>query len=146
MEQLFKSLPEVLQAVGRAPATDEALVFAAWRRCAGEALGSRTTPQQFFEKRLVISVADETWRRHLEDLSPQMIARLNALLGDGTVRFIEFRIDPRPATARIETAEDQPLTADPMLTSAAAAITDEQLRQRFLEAAASCLSKKEHGR
>ena len=41
---------------------------------------------------LVISVADVTWKRHLEDLSPQMVAKINALLPAGTVRRIEFRV------------------------------------------------------
>jgi hypothetical protein len=43
----------------------------------------------------VIGVTDETWRRHLEDLSPQMVAKISGLLTDGVVKRIDFRIDAR---------------------------------------------------
>ena len=94
MEQLFSAIPAVLKELGSNAEADEAIAFAAWKRCAGELLSTRTAPVEFFENRLVIAVADKTWQRHLEDLSPQMLVKLNDALGQGTVKFIEFRIDP----------------------------------------------------
>jgi hypothetical protein len=146
MEQLFKSLPNILRSVGTDTSTDEAIAFAAWRRCAGEALGARTRPLQFFEKRLVVAVADETWRRHLEDLGAQMVARLNAELGDGSLRFIEFRVDPSAVPTRRSGPEPENVVNDPEMDSAAAAITDETLREGFLQTASSCLNKTKNGR
>ena len=93
MEQLFSAIPAVLKNLEPNPEADKAIVFAAWKRCSGELLSARTTPVDFSENRLVIAVADKTWQRHLEELSPQMLVKLNDYLGRGTVRFIEFRVN-----------------------------------------------------
>ena len=144
MEQLFGALSDVLSGLGPSSETDEALAFVAWGRCAGEQLNARTKPIEFFEKRLVVAVKDLTWRRHLEELSPQLIAKLNAVLGDGRVRFIEFRIEPsavkepirKPAHAR-DRGE-----VSPSISAAAEAISNDALREQFLDAASSCLGPK----
>lgn len=93
MQQLFGAISEILAGLKTDGQVDQALVFAAWKRCAGELLSTRTAPLEFVENRLVVAVADETWRRHLEDLSPQMLVKINESLGHGTVKRIEFRIN-----------------------------------------------------
>src|SRR6187549_3709000 len=93
MERLFASIPGALNALGHNAKIDEAMVFAAWRSCAGEMLNERTAAAEFFENRLVVAVTDKTWQRHLEELSPQILVKLNGRLEQGTVRFIEFVID-----------------------------------------------------
>lgn len=145
MEQVFGAIPLVLNGLASNGDVDEAVVFAAWKRCAGELLNERTTAIEFFENRLIVAVADKTWQRHLEDLSPQMLYKINSSLGDGTVRFIEFRIDQRALNASreqkaalTETAKAQ---VSPALTKAAEAISDEALRQQFLDAAAEYLER-----
>ena len=141
MEQLFGALSDVLAGLGPNSETDEALAFIAWGRCAGEQLKDRTKPVSFFEKRLVVAVKDLTWRRNLEELSPQLIAKLNAVLGEGMVRFIEFRIDPSALQERIEKPADARDRRDvsPAVSAAAESISDTDLRERFLDAASSCL-------
>ncbi len=147
MEQLFGAIPTVLSGLASNDAVDEAVVFAAWKRCAGELLRMRTAPVDFFENRLIVAVSDETWARHLEDLSPQMLVRLNAALGQGTVKFIEFRIneaavnDARAVKVSTEIAENTSMEVSPSLTAAAEAIADENLREQFLSAANSYLAK-----
>jgi len=107
----------------------------------------RTAPLEFFENRLVIAVSDQTWRRHLEELSPLMLAKINGSLDQGSVTFIEFRIDAAAVkTARkIEkaAADDIPVEPPPSLTTAADAIADENLRKHFLSAAASYLARQD---
>ncbi len=92
MEQLFSTIPAVLKNLDSNAQADQAVAFTVWKRCAGELLSTRTTPVEFSANRLVIAVADKTWQRNLEDLSPQMLVKLNDYLGQGTVRFIEFRV------------------------------------------------------
>lgn len=92
MEQLFSAIPAVLKNLVPNAEADKAIVFAAWKRGSGELLSARTTPLGFAENRLVIAVADKTWQRNLEELSPQMLVKINDYLGQGTVRFIEFRV------------------------------------------------------
>ena len=93
MEQLFSAIPAVLKNLTPNPEADKAIVFAAWKRCSGEMLSDRTTPLDFAGNRLVIAVADKTWQRNLENLSPQMLVKLNDYLGQGTVKFIEFCVE-----------------------------------------------------
>jgi hypothetical protein len=92
MEQLFGAIPSVIKGLDANAKADEAVAFAAWRHCAGEMLSARTAPVEFSKNRLVIAVADKIWQRHLEHLSPQLLAKLNAFLGQQTVTFIEFQI------------------------------------------------------
>ena len=145
MEQVFGAIPSVLNGLASNGDVDEAVVFAAWKRCAGELLNDRTSAIEFFENRLIIAVVDETWRRHLEDLSPQMLYKINSSLGDGTVKFIEFRIDERAVDAFREhkTASEEKAAPEvsQSLTKAAEAISDVALRRQFLNAAAEYLER-----
>lgn len=148
MERIFGTIPAVLSGLGANDSATEAVVFAGWRRSAGEMLSERTAPVEYFEDRLVIAVDDATWQRHLEDLAPQMLARINGSLGLGTVRFIEFRIDPaalknapNKRAKRTKAAEERgPIS--PSLIDAANGIADEALRESFLDAAAVYLADK----
>ena len=149
MEQVFRAIPSVVNGLASNGDVDEAVVFAAWKRCAGELLNDRTSATEFFENRLVVAVTDRTWQRHLEDLSPQMLYKINSSLGDGTVRFIEFRVDEKavdaarePKTALKETAATE---VSPSLVKAAEAISDVALRQKFLGAAAEYLERQKQG-
>jgi predicted nucleic acid-binding Zn ribbon protein len=91
MEQLFAAIPAIVKGLEPNKVVTEAMIFAAWDQIAGEQIRSRTKPLTFNNKRLVVGVEDETWRRNLEALAAQMLAKLNKSLGDGTVSFIEFR-------------------------------------------------------
>ena len=94
---------------------------------------------------LVVAVEDSMWRRHLEELSPQMVARINGQLGDGILRFIEFRVQPKTfedarqndlASAAFKAAE-----VPSAINLAAQSIADLRLRKVFLEAATEYLAK-----
>src|SRR6184192_3946691 len=93
MEQLFAALPQLLKELGPNHAVEEQIVFAAWRRLAGEMLNERTKSLEYFENKLVVAVEDQNWQRNLESLAPEMVAKLNAATEQGTVKYIEFRID-----------------------------------------------------
>lgn len=149
MEQIFGSIPAVLGGFDASVAVDEAMAIAAWNVVAGDLLRERTVPVGFGEARLIIAVEDNTWKRHLEDLSPQMLAKLNARLGQGTVRFIEFQID---RNALVKAREDRqaaaarapkPPKAAASLQNAAKAIADDELREHFLAAAATYLERQD---
>ena len=147
MERLFGAIPAVLSSVGSSAETREAIVFAAWKNCAGDLLNERTAALEFFEDRLIVAVADETWRRHLEDLCPQMLAKINQRLGQGTVTFIEFVIDAHAAKKRdVEQSEVEINAAaniDSSLVNASEAIADDELRRQFISTAAVYLARQE---
>ena len=153
MDDLIKALPKLLRAAGDAEEVLEAAAFAAWRRAAGEALRGCAVPFRLYRKTLVISVPDATWRKQLEQMSPQLLFRLNSLLGQALVTYVEFRVDPQTVSderarlrqsqyERFERDEDA-LSRARELGEAASAIRDEDLRRRFLLAAGSCMNRRD---
>lgn len=153
MEELIQSLPKLLRAAGEAEEVLEAAAFVAWRRVAGEALRGCAVPFRLYRKTLVVAVPDTTWRKQLEAISGQLIFRLNSLLGQAVVTYIEFRIDQKTVKAeraRIRVAhvvtaeeEEQAIKEAGALRAAASAIRDEDLRRRFLIAAGSYMNAQE---
>jgi hypothetical protein len=91
----------------------------------------------------------------LEAVSGQLLFRLNSLLGQAVVTYIEFRVDPttvRDERRKLNHEVDHEAqkrraleSASGQVLAAAEAITDEQLRQRFLLAAGSCIDRRENG-
>jgi hypothetical protein len=124
------------KALGQIPPSDELvekIVIAAWKPAVGEALWMRTRPFRFFKSLLIVSVPSVAWRRELHHLQKEILDKLNALLGKGIVRALEFRVDPdfdkdqQPPLSRESTlpeeAVDLPLEKikDPELARALAA-------------------------
>jgi hypothetical protein len=152
MEDLFKALPKLLRAAGESEEVSEAVALAAWRRVAGEGLRGCAVPFRLYRKTLVVAVPDATWRKQLEQMSPQLIFRLNSLLGQALVTYVEFRIDRQTVNeerARLNESrheqleqEEDALRRAGELDEAANAIHDETLRRRFLLAAGSCMNRR----
>lgn len=143
MEPLFSTFPDILREVNAAPEVLESLVFAAWPAAVGDLVEKRTRPLRFDAKRLVVAVADKTWKVHLEDLAGQILAKLNKLCGNGSVAFVEFKIEPeaalRKAQRETSMAIGNEISND--LRVAAAKIEDADLRRTFIDAAAVYLSR-----
>lgn len=154
MQDLFRTLPKLLRKAGNSREVREAVVFAAWRRVAGKSLCEHSVPFRLEEKRLVVAVKDKIWKRHLEkELAGQMIFKLNSILGQAEVTFIDFQIDERTVfeqrklTRKLDFSEEKlEETAldevSPKLRHRADLIKDDDLRYQFLLAAGSCLAKK----
>jgi len=154
MDDLFKSIPKVLRAAGLAPEVAEAAAMAAWRRAAGEGLRWNAVPFRLYQKTLVVAVPDAGWQKQLEGMSGQLLFRINSMLGQAVVTFIEFRVDPKTVEKhrqivgrqKDDHAEQEQLalrTARGKLKLAAKSIKDDALRHRFLIAAGSCLNRLE---
>lgn len=154
MNELFRALPALLKEMGDNEPLREAVIFAAWRKIAGEGLKEKAVPFRLYQKHLVVAVESEMWKRHLESLSGQMIFKINSALGQAQVTFIEFRVDEE--SIREERAKHRKNLMDveelreialekvtPKLRAAADAIKDDNLRYQFLLAAGSALAQKE---
>ncbi|HYG08448.1 MAG TPA: DUF721 domain-containing protein [Pyrinomonadaceae bacterium] len=156
MDDLIRALPNLLRAAGDAEEVAEAAAMVAWRRVAGEALRGQAVPFRLHRKLLVVAVPDTAWQKQLEQISGQLLFRLNSLLGQAVVTYIEFRVDP--ATVRAERArigqadfdhaahERRALLQSRPLAEAADAIQDEDLRRRFLLAAGSYIEAQQQQR
>lgn len=143
MEQVFTTVKEVLRDFDIDATAEEALVLAAWPDVAGEMLHDRTRAVAYVDRRLIVEVKDVTWKRNLECLAPQMLAKLNRKLDGIKVDLVDFKIarrsPPRPmSSSQITRGTD---TLVPALTAAAEGIRDHGLRDRFLAAAAAYLDQ-----
>lgn len=154
MDDLIRALPKLLRAAGETEEVLEAAALVAWRRVAGPELCRQAVPFRLYRKTLIVAVADSTWQKQLEAMSGHLLFRLNSLLGQAVVTYIEFRLDPKTvAVARTATRleeverEEQERRALKLATGdlmdAAGAIQDEDLRRRFLLAAGSCIDRRE---
>ena len=154
MDDLIRTLPKLLRVTGETEEVLEVAALIAWRRVAGEGLRNQAVPFRLYRKTLVVAVTDATWQKQLEAMSGQLLFRLNSLLGQAVVTFIEFRVDPKTVHAeraavkaqaanRVEQEQRALRSADGQIALAADAIHDEDLRRRFLLAAGSCIDRRE---
>ncbi len=154
MNELFRALPALLKELNDNEDVREAVIFAAWRKIAGEGLREKAVPFRLHQKHLIIAVESTMWKRHLESLSGQMIFKINSALNQALVTFIEFRVDAETIQAergktRKNLIDDETMReaaleqVTPKLRLAADAIKDDNLRYQFLLAAGSALAQKE---
>lgn len=155
MEDLIRALPALIKEFDENETVREAVVMAVWRKIAGEVLRDHAVPFRLFQKHLIVAVTSETWKRHLESLSGQMIFKLNSALGQAAVTFIEFRVDEKTVLDErsknrkqtVSEAEFEDLALDEVsqkLRRSADAIEDDNLRYNFLLAAGGCLVRKKN--
>lgn len=146
MNQLIKSLPQVLRASGNSTEVVEAAAIAAWKFAAGDGLKDHAVPSKLEEGKLTVSVSDAIWQRQLHLMRGQLLFRVNSILGQPLVRELVFVIDPKLAKTR----EDQQANQEPLdnevpleLWSAANAIQDKELRRRFMKTATISLKRRD---
>jgi hypothetical protein len=153
MDSLIKALPAILKATGGAPEVAEAACIAAWRHAVGAALSDHAVAVQLQanNQTLVVVVADNIWKRQLEQMRGQLLFRLNSVLGQPLLKSIELRVDPKTLLKARGSKADTRKSSEPgdytvpaELLSAAVGIEDAQLRRAFLGAAASCVSRLEN--
>jgi hypothetical protein len=146
MEQILKSLPKVLRAVEDSPELKEAAAIAAWKHAIGDGLKPHTTAKRLEGKTLIVAVRDAIWQNQLNTMKSHLLFRVNSILGQALLNNIELVIDPKSLkVASPEKKADATLDNEvPIeLWSAASAIEDRQLRQKFLRAATAALKRKE---
>ena len=145
MNQLIKSLPQVLRASGNSAEVAEAAAIAAWKHAAGDGLKEHAVALKLENRTLTVAVADPIWQKQLTSMRGQLLFRVNTILGQPLVSAFNFVIDRERAKPRIEQPEqDEPLDNEvPLeLWSAANAIHDPELRKNFLKTALLSLKRK----
>src|SRR5215213_3984798 len=145
MNQLIKSLPQVLRAAGDSAEVAEAAALAAWKHAAGDGLKEHAVALKLEDRRLTVVVADPIWQKQLTAMRGQLLFRVNSILGQSLVSKLDFVIDPNLVKPR-EPAEEPEQRLDnevPLeLWSAANAIHDKELRKSFLKTALLSLKRK----
>jgi hypothetical protein len=98
MVPVSQLMPPALAAVLRnAPLTPEKVAFA-WRTAVGPAM-DKTTAAVLRGDVLHVRVMDSRWQREVERSAALVRARLDTLLGDGVVRYIQVTSEETPRSA-----------------------------------------------
>jgi hypothetical protein len=93
VERLEDTAPRALRlALAQQPNSPGKILFA-WTLAAGPAL-SRAATASWVDGTLVLVAKSETWRRELLRARPQLVARLELLLGPGIVRKLAISGTP----------------------------------------------------
>jgi len=148
MESLIKALPALLKSSHAPEEVSEAACVAMWKHAVGEALSGHAIPVQLRDQTLTVAVEDNLWKKQLEQMRGQLLSRLNHVLGQGVVKSIELRVEPkqlaalRGAAREFEKKEIQ-REVPTELVGVAAGIEDASLRRAFLGAATSCIRRVE---
>jgi len=146
MDELIKCLPTILRAVGPSDEVAEAAALAAWKHSVGEGLQNHAVATKLDAGNLIVEVRDAIWQRQLAMMKEQLLFRVNSALGQAVVKGIELRVNPRAvilAQPKMEESIEGPDNEVPFdLLSAASAIQDKELRQKFLKAAMATLKRK----
>lgn len=145
MDSIAKLIPAILKASGGEERMLESACVSAWNLAVGEATLRGSRPVALNGKTLTVAAVDAQWKRQLETLAPQILFKLNSVLGQPAVTRIHIIVDAgyvRAAQPSGTVKDDvPPPRPDADLTAAAAVITDEKLREQFLRTAGRCLSR-----
>ena len=64
-------------------------VFSRWEAIVGREVAQHVTPESFADGRLLVRTDSTAWATQMKLLAPEVVRRLNEVLGDETVRVIE---------------------------------------------------------
>lgn len=145
MEELLSLLPIILQRAGYQQEVCEQAAFAAWERAVGDAISMNCVPFRLHEKRLIVLIASPIWKAQLQQMTSEIIFKIDRLLGAPLVTYIEYRVDPRQVAAhhqrRGEVRFERLEEVMNELESDANQIADPELRRVFLRAASKSLAR-----
>ncbi len=149
MDALITCLPAILRSAGNSPEVVEAAAGAAWRHSVGAGLRQHAVPVRLEEGTLIVAVPDAVWQRQLRLMLGELLFRVNKLLGQPLVNYIDLRIDAalvnKHSGSSSATLTDEVRDVPLELYSAANAIADKELRQSFLKAAIKQTRRLEEG-
>jgi hypothetical protein len=146
MNELIKTLSEILRVIGDQPEVAEAAAIAAWKKAAGDGLRQHAIPIRLTDGTLVVAVADAVWQKQLGAMKDQLIYRTNSIIGQSLIKNLELTVDPELTKSTPQNVDDKPSLDNQVpleLWSAASAISDKELRQKFLRAATSAIRRRE---
>ena len=85
-----------------------------WNAVVGEALGARSCPDRYDRGVVFVAVEGSAWAQELRLAKPQILSRLRARAGDGSL-FVDLRFGVRPlkpSTPESPDAEPTPIPSE----------------------------------
>ena len=144
MEELIKTLPAILRSIGDDPEVATAATITAWRRAAGDGLRQHAVPVALNNGVLVVAVADAVWQKHMRPMLKELIYKTNTILGQPLVKQVDLSVDAKMVNPRRTMSTDRTAHEVPAeIASAADAIGDATLREKFIRAATDTLSRRQ---
>ena len=75
-------------------------VFSRWEAIVGKDVGQHVTPESFADGRLVVRTDSTAWATQMKLLAPDVVRRLNEVLGEETVQVIDVEGPRGPSWKR----------------------------------------------
>jgi predicted nucleic acid-binding Zn ribbon protein len=75
-------------------------VFSRWEAIVGHDVGQHVSPESFADGRLVVRTVSTAWATQMKLLAPDVVRRLNEVLGEGTVQVIDVEGPRGPSWKR----------------------------------------------
>lgn len=66
------------------------LLLGRWAELVGPAVAEHSTPEAYRDRVVVVRTSSTNWAAQLRLMAPQLVARFNAALGDGTIKAIRI--------------------------------------------------------
>ena len=98
---LGEALEGVIEDRGWGTQVNVHLLLGRWPELVGEAVAEHSTPEAYRDRVLVVRTTSTNWAAQLRLMAPQIVAKMNATLGDGTVKAVrrEDLPDDNPVAA-----------------------------------------------
>ncbi len=65
------------------------LLMGRWAELVGPTVAEHSTPEAYTDKVLVVRTSSTAWASQLRLMDPQLLAKMNATLGDGTIKRVQ---------------------------------------------------------
>lgn len=86
---LGEALEDVIEQRGWGTAVSVHLLMGRWSELVGEVVAEHSTPEAFRDGVLLVRTSSTNWASQLRLMAPQLLARMNASLGEGSVRRVQ---------------------------------------------------------
>jgi len=109
MERAGKALAKLKLSDAISP---DQLAFAAWPVAVGKRIAVHAWPKALVRGCLVVEAEDAIWQKQLFHLRFQIMPKLIAILGDGIIRDLEFRVATPRRPPQAADSLGEPLSLD----------------------------------
>ena len=90
MERIGKILDSLADTLGLKKKMDDEKVMALWEKAVNRKIAERTRPIKIQGSKLLVEVSGSSWRNELTFLKPELIRKLNSLVGRVVINDIIF--------------------------------------------------------
>lgn len=87
---LGEALEGVIEERGWGTEVNVHLLLGRWAELVGDAVAQHSTPEAYRDRVVVVRTTSTNWAAQLRLMAPQIVAKMNASLGQGTVKRVQI--------------------------------------------------------